>query len=125
MSRLDHYTNKSVYTILALQVFSALTLALIGQTWMMENVYNYAMEEYKNKTNKPQGAVYMYKELDVSKLNSFELYLQFAGTWFLMFTNYVPISLLMQLEICKFLSAFILSWDLQLYDSEQDRQMKV
>lgn len=42
-----------------------------------------------------------------------------------MFTNYVPISLLMQLEICKFLSAFVLSWDMQMYDYTQDKQMNV
>lgn len=62
---------------------------------------------------------------DSEKESQLTLYIQFAGTWFLMFVNFVPISLLVQLELVKFLQSFILSWDVQMYDYENDAQMRV
>lgn len=41
-----------------------------------------------------------------------------------MFTNLVPISLLVCLETVKFLQGFILAWDVQMYDYENDVEMK-
>lgn len=52
------------------------------------------------------------------------LYLEYAGSWFLMFTNLVPISLLVCLETVKFLQGFILSSDVQMYDYENDKLMR-
>lgn len=38
------------------------------------------------------------------------------GTWILLFTNMVPISLLVTLEIVKFCQALFISWDWEIYD---------
>lgn len=57
---------------------------------------------------------------DTSNLH---LYIQFTGTWFLMFVNLVPISLLVCLETVKFIQGFLLGWDLQMYDYENDVSM--
>jgi hypothetical protein len=55
--------------------------------------------------------------------NNLHLYIQFTGTWFLMFVNLVPISLLVCLETVKFIQGFLLGWDLQMYDYENDVSM--
>lgn len=76
-----------------------------------------------NVTKLPPPAMYM-KDTD-EKLAPFFLYISFAGTWFLMFTNFVPISLLVCLETVKFLQSFVLSADMQMYDGDGDQQMRV
>lgn len=38
-----------------------------------------------------------------------------VGTWFLIFVNFVPISLLVTLETVKFFQAFFIQWDLRMY----------
>jgi phospholipid-transporting ATPase len=42
------------------------------------------------------------------------------GTWILLFTNMVPISLLVTLEICKFLQARFITYDWEIFDQEKD-----
>lgn len=62
MSRLDDYTNISVYTILAIQILCALALALIGQTWMMRHVYNPLLLNSSSPTK--HEATYLHNEVD-------------------------------------------------------------
>ena len=40
-------------------------------------------------------------------------------TWILLFTNMVPISLLVTLEIVKFFQAMFISWDVDIFDEEK------
>ena len=40
-------------------------------------------------------------------------------TWVLIFTNMVPISLMLQLEVCKLAQAFFISKDIEMYDDDQ------
>lgn len=40
-------------------------------------------------------------------------------TWILLFTNMVPISLLVTLEIVKFCQALFISWDADIYDQDK------
>jgi phospholipid-transporting ATPase len=39
-----------------------------------------------------------------------------AGTWVLIFTNFVPISLLLTLEVVKLLQGMFISWDHTMID---------
>jgi phospholipid-transporting ATPase len=39
-----------------------------------------------------------------------------TGTWILLFTNFVPISLLVTLELVKFLQAMFIAYDADMYD---------
>ena len=41
-----------------------------------------------------------------------------AGTWIILFTNLVPISLLVSLELVKFAQATFMSLDAEMYDEE-------
>jgi phospholipid-transporting ATPase len=46
------------------------------------------------------------------------------GTWILVFTNFVPISLMVSLELVKFWQAMFMSFEWLMYDDEQDMPMK-
>jgi phospholipid-transporting ATPase len=46
-------------------------------------------------------------------------------TWILLFTNMVPISLLVTLEIVKFCQATFISWDYDMYDQEKNLETLV
>lgn len=46
------------------------------------------------------------------------------GTWILVFTNFVPISLMVSLEFVKFFQAIFMSYEYLMYDEEQDIPMK-
>lgn len=47
------------------------------------------------------------------------------GTWILIFTNFVPISLLVSLELVKFWQAGFMERDFTMYDKEQNYFMNV
>lgn len=50
----------------------------------------------------------------------FLTFLSRLGTWILIFTNLVPISLLVTMEMIKFIQGMFISWDINLYDLEKD-----
>lgn len=47
------------------------------------------------------------------------------GTWLLLFANFVPISLIVTLEVVKFLQAQFIQWDADIYDEAKDLNTKV
>ena len=53
------------------------------------------------------------------------VWLKAFGTWILLFTNMVPISLLVSLEIVKFSQALFIGWDAEIYSLEKDMPTKV
>jgi phospholipid-transporting ATPase len=62
---------------------------------------------------------------DWSFFNVFKVWILNAGTWMLLFTNMVPISLLVTLEIVKFFQARNICWDASIYKIEIDMPTKV
>lgn len=109
-SKLDLMTNKLIALTLLTQVVLALIAAGIGAQW---NAGNGSL------------ATYMGNELKVGAPESFGLYLaKQLGTWILIFTNFVPISLMVTLELVKFWQGMFMSNDFMMYDEEQDMEMK-
>jgi magnesium-transporting ATPase (P-type) len=51
-------------------------------------------------------------------------FMSFFGTWILIFTNFVPISLMVTLEVVKLGQAIMMQNEILMYDDEQDMQMK-
>lgn len=47
------------------------------------------------------------------------------GTWILLFTNMIPISLLVTIEIVHFAQALGIMWDADIYSVEKDMPTKV
>ena len=53
------------------------------------------------------------------------IFFQVFFTWILLFTNMVPISLLVSVEIVKFFQALFIGWDINIYDTERDMPTRV
>ncbi len=47
------------------------------------------------------------------------------GTWVLMFTYFIPISLVVTIELVRVAQANFINWDVDMYDSEKDLAAKV
>lgn len=56
--------------------------------------------------------------------NFWLLWLKNTGTWILIFCNFVPISLLVTLELVKFWQGSFMESDVMMYDSNQDLAMR-
>ena len=52
------------------------------------------------------------------------MWLTKLGTWVLVFTNFVPISLTVSLELVKFWQAMYMNYEVLMFDDEQDMAMK-
>ena len=66
------------------------------------------------ETNMCRSAYYLEIMKKPEFLNVFEL----TCTWILIFTNLVPISLMVSLEMVKFFQAIFMSTDILMYDQE-------
>jgi phospholipid-transporting ATPase len=59
---------------------------------------------------------------DGNKVDTDSFYWQWfknIGAWILIFTNFVPISLLVTLEVVKFSQKYAMEWDLNMFDYEK------
>ena len=54
-----------------------------------------------------------------------ELFAKMMGTWIVINTNFVPISLLVTMETIKFFQAMFMEWDIDMYDKETKTGCKV
>ena len=52
------------------------------------------------------------------------MWLTKLGTWVLVFTNFVPISLTVSLELVKFWQAMYMNYEVLMFNDEQDMAMK-
>jgi phospholipid-transporting ATPase len=55
-----------------------------------------------------------------NEINWFISFISRVGTWILIFTNLVPISLLVTMEMIKYIQGMFISWDINIYDVEKD-----
>jgi phospholipid-transporting ATPase len=84
LSKLEKKTTASILSIFTIQVVMALIGAVQGATWLQDS----------RSTVKYLG--------DLGESESFlSLMIKQTGTWILIFTNFVPISLLVTLELVK------------------------
>ncbi len=101
-------TNRMILTIFAVQIALSCIGAAIGATWMVNNLDNPYLEF--RPTNKWDTKWSL-------------LFVALTGTWVLIFTNFVPISLLVTLEVVKFWQASFMEYDMLMYDEKQMMQM--
>lgn len=57
-------------------------------------------------------------------LPTIELFVQLFGSWILMLTNFVPISLMVTLDLVKFWQGMFMSTDFLMYNEEEDEGMR-
>ena len=97
-SKSEDLTNKFIICILILQLILASIGGLVGMVWI---------NTYRKLVN------YITIPGDLGK---FMLFIQTTGTWILIFTNFVPISLMVTVELVKFWQAIFMTYDHLMYD---------
>ena len=110
-SQLEIASNTSILLILACQVVLASIGALTGATW---NTNNQDVTTYMGTTEVPEA-----------DKHGFGYYLiTMIGTWVLIFTNFVPISMMVSLDWVKLLQGNFMQDDATMFDKEQDMETK-
>ena len=107
-SKMELMTNKLIMLVLATQLILGLIGALIGATW---------------NTGEGENAMYLGNTTD-SEMGYWDYVIRLTGTWILIFTNFVPISLMVTLEVVKFWQAGFMTVDYMMFDEEQDMKMR-
>ena len=105
-SKLERKMNKQIFLIFLMQVMLCVACSLYYSYWYSQN---------KEVTD-------IYLELMTSGESTLFLYqfiVQFF-TWMLIFTNFVPISLLVTLEMVRYMQASFISNDLKIYYEPDD-----
>ena len=107
-SRVILTTGKQILLIFLMQICLALIASAVGTTWMIKNLQvSYLGFENEDKWNTVWGL----------------LFVKTTGTWILIFTNFVPISMLVTLEVVKFWQGCFMTYDILMYDDSQNLQM--
>jgi phospholipid-transporting ATPase len=124
-SGLEKYTNYAIVVVLITQFILASIGALTGTLWIIKNGVIHKDEVHcKNFKNAMCESTYYIDNSSELKKGWFYKYMQLTGTWIIMFTNFVPISLLVSLDLVKLYQGFFMSWDVIMYDEEEDMPMR-
>ena len=95
-------TNKQILYVFLIQIIVSSIASFFGTTWMIENL---------------DDAKYLdFNENDKWNTTWGLLFIKTTGTWILIFTNFVPISLLVTLEVVKLFQGTFMFYDLMMYD---------
>lgn len=104
-SELEKNTNICILSILCLQAILSLIAAFMGTGYAINN---YTSLNWVSETNK------------TSPDTSGTLIAQLFGTWILLLTNFVPISLIVQMELVNFWQAMFMTYDVLMYDARKE-----
>jgi phospholipid-transporting ATPase len=102
-SGLEKYTNYAIAVVLLTQFILASIGALTGTLWIIK--YGVAKKSPDCLHAFPKDGIceptYYIDNSAELKRGWFFKYMQLTGTWIIMFTNFVPISLLVSLDLVK------------------------
>lgn len=107
-SKLEKATSVYILVIVIIQISLSLLAAILNSIWEIVNYDNFP---------------YIRVD-DDDKYGFFKNLVIKLGTWFLSLSNIVPISLLVTLELVKFIQATFISWDILIYDIDKDMPTK-
>ena len=109
LSQLEKKTTMSIIIIFCFQLLMAVIGAASGANWL-KNAQESNLQYLGSLGNSDEGFMNMLVKQ--------------AGTWILIFTNFVPISLMVTLELVKFWQGTFMQNDHLMYDPEQDMEMR-
>ena len=114
MSKMMQYTNLFIVLILILQVLLSSIAGTLGTVWTEMNIENsYLMFDKVNA-----------KGETMSEKDPYYVWMKLTGSWVLITTNFVPISLLVTLEMVKFFQGIFMQMDVVMYDEDQQYPMR-
>jgi len=112
-SRIERMTNSQIVAVFIMQVCCCLFGAIFGTFWL-----SYNLEQVNDYLRVSDGQIPSGADWVFDALKRF-------GTWILIFTNTVPISLMVTLEVVKFIQAIFITWDWKIYDITKDMPTRV
>ena len=108
-SWLEEQMNKQIVYIFILQCILCFFCGLVYSVWFLLT----------------EADTEQYLELDEAQEQIVVVFILNFFSWMLIFTNFVPISLIVTLEIVKFFQAVFIAWDKEIYHEETDTPTKV
>ena len=108
LSKMMKYTNAIILLVFILQMLLSMLGGVLGTSWLQLNLDASYLE-----FNKVDARGYTMTEKSASFM-----FVKLTGTWILICTNFVPISLLVTLEMVKFLQGIFMEMDVDMYDSD-------
>lgn len=113
-SKLEQYSNKAIFMVLTTMLAMSLIAGIIGTNL----AFGFAQTPDDNNVYGWVGGAW-YLEIRLSGGSKALEALKLAGTWVILFTNLVPISLLVSLELVKFAQAIFMTYDIEMFDEEE------
>jgi len=102
-------TYKAIISIFILQAIFGSLAAILGANWTVKN----------------QTVIYLgFSRGDKWNTSYLLGFIKMLGSWMLIMTNCVPISLLVSLEVIKLWQGSFMAWDVLMYDKKQDLPMQ-
>ena len=105
ISKIESIMNLQIIVIFFVQLSLSFTGAVLNIIWSYSH-----FEELRS---------YVYIKENNYKNNILLNLISRIGTWILIFTNLVPISLLVTMEMVKYIQGMFISWDCKIYDREK------
>ena len=136
VSKIEHIMNHQIIIVFILQFIIGAISSLIGnlQLFLDRKKLGYIFPFIPNNdyiySNNP-NFVNNFSSLSDNKENKVDLHISLGdfiittGTWIILINNIVPISLLMTLEMVKYLQGTFISWDYNMYDLVNHQKPKV
>ena len=101
-SRVEFVMNHQIFLVFALQIFLSLISAVVSMIQFNTNISSLS---------------YILPSRPMPQYHfSISFFIARAGTWLVLINNIVPISLLVTLEMVKYIQGMFISWDIELYD---------
>eukprot|EP00357_Protocruzia_adherens_P031663 CAMPEP_0115028812 /NCGR_PEP_ID=MMETSP0216-20121206/36574_1 /TAXON_ID=223996 /ORGANISM="Protocruzia adherens, Strain Boccale" /LENGTH=1250 /DNA_ID=CAMNT_0002405169 /DNA_START=45 /DNA_END=3797 /DNA_ORIENTATION=- len=110
-SRIERTMNKQIIIIFILQVALCVFCGIFYAVWF--------------SSNKDDTDYLGWEESGDGEENALVVFFLQMGTWMLLFANFVPISLIVTLEVVKFIQAIFIVWDEEVCDKPRDLPAKV
>ena len=112
VSKIEHIMNNQIIIVFILQFIIGIVSSLVGNI-QLNSDKNYLGYIYPMDNNN--------KGINVS----FAKFIITIGTWIILINNIVPISLLMTMEMVKYIQGIFISWDYHMYDLINHQKPKV
>ena len=111
-STVELVMNKQLIAIFCIQLIIAFILAIVYAVYWSKD-FNGLKEFFFLEEEDPYSHGYL------------ELFIKMGGTWIIICTNFVPISLLVTMESIKLFQGMFMEWDIDMYDKETVTGCKV
>lgn len=103
VSKMMGLTNVAIFWIFILQILFSISGATVSAYWTVDNEDN------------PYLGMH-YGDENIAQQDISWIIFTMAGSWILIFCNFVPISLLVTLEMVKFFQGSFMDWDIDMFD---------